>query len=101
GRRERALVPRLLCRLHGGARRPRHDEHPVDGCDRDRDLRGEGALSFRIRGSYFESCNCEAICPCRMIGGVPGGRSTYGVCHGVLSWAIEDGSVDAVDVSGL
>jgi len=36
-----------------------------------------------------------------MIGGVPGGRSTYGVCHGVLSWAIEEGSVDAVDVSGL
>jgi hypothetical protein len=58
-------------------------------------------VSFRIRGSYFESCNCEAICPCRMIGGVPGGRSTYGVCRGVLSWAIEEGSVGAVDVSGL
>ena len=24
---------------------------------------------WRIRGAYFESCNCEAICPCRMVGG--------------------------------
>jgi len=36
-----------------------------------------------------------------MIGGVPGGRSTYGVCYGVLSWTIEEGSVGAVDVAGL
>jgi len=56
---------------------------------------------YRVRGAYFESCNCEAICPCRMIGGVPGGRSTYGVCYGVLSWHIEEGHVGAVDVSGL
>jgi len=58
-------------------------------------------LSYRIRGAYFESCNCEAICPCRMIGGVPGGRSTYGVCYGVLSWQIEEGHVGETDVSGL
>ena len=26
-----------------------------------------GSLTpWRIRGTYFESCNCEAICPCRM-----------------------------------
>jgi hypothetical protein len=58
-------------------------------------------LSYRVRGAYFESCNCEAICPCRKIGGVPGGRSTYGVCYGVLSWAIAEGSVGAIDVAGL
>jgi hypothetical protein len=58
-------------------------------------------VSYRIRGGYFESCNCEAICPCRMIGGVPGGRSTHGICYGVLSWQIEEGHVGAVDVSGL
>jgi hypothetical protein len=60
-----------------------------------------GDLSYRVRGAYFESCNCEAICPCRMIGGVPGGRSTYGICYGVLSWLIRDGHVGDVDVSGL
>jgi len=58
-------------------------------------------VSWRIRGSYFESCNCDAICPCRRIDGVPGGRSTHGVCEGVLSWLIEQGNADGVDLSGL
>jgi len=56
---------------------------------------------FRVRGRYLESCNCEAICPCRMVGGVPGGRSTHGVCYGLLTWHVEDGAVGDVDVSGL
>ena len=58
-------------------------------------------MTYRIRGGYFESCNCEAICPCRMVGSFPGGRSTYGVCHGILSWAIAEGAVGDVDVGGL
>jgi len=58
-------------------------------------------MSWRIRGSYFEACNCDPICPCRRIDGVPGGRSTHGVCMGVLSWLIEDGAVEETDVSGL
>jgi len=60
-----------------------------------------GDLAYRVRGSYFESCNCEAICPCRKIGSTLGGRSTYGECYGVLSWAIESGSVDGIEVGGL
>jgi len=58
-------------------------------------------MSWHIRGSYFESCNCDAICPCRRIDGTPGGRSTHGVCLGVLSWLIEDGAADGTDLSGL
>ena len=58
-------------------------------------------MSWHIRGTYFESCNCDAICPCRRIDGVPGGRSTHGVCMGVLSWLIEEGAVGDVDLSGL
>ena len=58
-------------------------------------------MSWRIRGTYFESCNCDAICPCRRIDGVAGGRSTHGVCMGALSWIIEDGDADGVDLSGL
>jgi hypothetical protein len=57
--------------------------------------------SWRIAGAYFESCNCDAICPCRMVGGTPGGRSTYGVCFGVLSWRIDEGHVGAVQLAGL
>jgi hypothetical protein len=58
-------------------------------------------VSWRIRGSYFESCNCDAICPCRTIDGARGGRSTHGVCMGVLSWLIDEGAVDDVDLAGL
>src|SRR3954468_51475 len=58
-------------------------------------------MAWRVAGSYFESCNCDAICPCRRIDGVPGGRSTHGECLGVLSWLIESGNVDDVRLDGL
>ena len=58
-------------------------------------------VTFRVRGAYLESCNCEAVCPCRMVGGVLGGRSTHGVCFGLLTWRIDDGSIEDIDVSGL
>jgi hypothetical protein len=57
--------------------------------------------AWRLRGSYLEVCNCEAICPCRRIDGKPGGRSTYGECMGALSWQIEEGSVGGVGLSSL
>lgn len=59
------------------------------------------ATSWHIRGSYFESCNCDPICPCRRIDGTAGGRSTHGICAGVLSWLIEDGAAEGTDLSGL
>src|SRR5213078_4088526 len=58
-------------------------------------------MSYSVSGSYFESCNCDPICPCRMTDGIPGGRSTYGVCYGALAWLVEDGHVGEVDVTGL
>jgi hypothetical protein len=58
-------------------------------------------LSWAISGTYLEACNCEAICPCRRIGGRSGGRSTHGVCLGALSWAVREGGVGGVDLSGL
>jgi hypothetical protein len=57
--------------------------------------------AWRIAGDYFESCNCDAICPCRTVGDRPGGRSTHGICFGVLSWLIHEGHADNVDLSGL
>jgi hypothetical protein len=56
---------------------------------------------WAISGTYLEACNCDAICPCRRIGGRSGGRSTTGVCTGALSWAIVDGHAGDVDLSGL
>jgi hypothetical protein len=58
-------------------------------------------LTWLVSGSYFESCNCEAICPCRRVDGVPGGRSTWGECVGVLSWVIDEGHADDVSLDGL
>ena len=57
-------------------------------------------MSWRIGGSYFESCNCDPICPCRRIDGASGGRSTHGVCLGLLSWVIGTGDADGVDLDG-
>jgi hypothetical protein len=59
------------------------------------------SVSWRISGTYLESCNCEAICPCRRIGGRTGGRSSYGICEGALSWAIRRGHAGDVDLGGL
>ena len=59
------------------------------------------APGWHVAGQYLESCNCEAICPCRMTGGLPGGRSTYGECFGLLTWHLEDAAFDAVDLADL
>src|SRR4029077_7546280 len=56
---------------------------------------------WHVRGSYFEACNCEAICPCRSVGGRPGGPSSFGEFFGALSWPLADGHADGLDLSGL
>jgi hypothetical protein len=57
--------------------------------------------TWRLSGTYLEACNCDAICPCRTIDGMRGGRSTYGFCAGALSWRIEQGSAGTTDLAGL
>lgn len=57
---------------------------------------------WRVRGSYFEACNCDAICPCRWQGGVklvPG--SSYGICDFALSWHVDRGHKDDLDLAGF
>ena len=58
-------------------------------------------MDWRVRGSYFEACNCEAICPCRSAGGRPGGPSSFGECFGALSWQVHQGHADGTDLSSL
>jgi len=55
---------------------------------------------WSIAGSYYESCNCQAVCPCRRLNGAPGGDSTYGVCQFLLSWNIHNGEADGVGLAG-
>jgi hypothetical protein len=47
---------------------------------------------WQVSGSYYEVCNCDAICPCRKQGEKKGGRSTYGHCDFALSWCIKPGA---------
>ena len=61
----------------------------------------DAPAAWQLSGTYLESCNCEAICPCRRIGGVAGGRSTHGLCLGTLTWWIEQGRSGDTDLSGL
>ena len=58
-------------------------------------------VDSRVKGSYFEACNCEAICPCRSVGGRPGGASSFGECFGALSWYVAEGHAGELDLSGL
>ena len=57
---------------------------------------------WRVSGTYFEACNCDAICPCRRQGGQKlTTGSTYGVCEFALSWRIVEGGRGPVTLSGL
>ena len=59
-----------------------------------------GRAGWSIAGSYYESCNCQAVCPCRRLNGAPGGDSTYGLCQFLLSWDIHHGEAGGVDLAG-
>ena len=52
---------------------------------------------WTLAGEYFESCNCEILCPCLLLGA----RPTEGHCDVVLAFHIEKGQYGNVDLSGL
>src|SRR5262245_39540548 len=56
---------------------------------------------WQIAGSYYETCNCFAVCPCRRLNGKPGGKSTFRECQFLLSWKVDRGFADDVDLGGL
>jgi hypothetical protein len=56
---------------------------------------------WSVSGSYYEVCNCEAVCPCRRSAGQKGGAPQYDTCDFALSWWIKQGRSGALDLSGL
>jgi hypothetical protein len=52
---------------------------------------------WHIEGEYFESCNCEVLCPCLLTGG----RPTEGHCDVVLAFHIVKGGYGSVDLADL
>src|ERR1700740_390847 len=55
--------------------------------------------AWRIKGEYFESCNCELLCPCLLSHAQA--RPTEGHCDVVLAIHIASGTCGQVDLSGL
>ena len=54
------------------------------------------ADTWAISGNYFESCNCEAACPCVFLSPPPTGDCTL-----LIAWHIDQGNMNGVDLSGL
>lgn len=61
----------------------------------------DGLLPWNVAGSYYEVCNCEAICPCRRSGGMRGGAPMYETCDFALSWWIKEGRAGTIDLADL
>lgn len=55
-------------------------------------------MSWSLKGSYFETCSCELMCPCNF--SMDHG-ATYDYCRVVLVFDIADGEIEGTDVSGL
>lgn len=51
---------------------------------------------WKLSGSYFEACNCDAACPCIFLG-----PPTTGECTVVVAWHIEKGEFGGTRLDGL
>ena len=55
-------------------------------------------MSWSIKGSYFETCSCDLMCPCNMSADH---GATYDYCRVVLVFNINQGEIEGTDVGGL
>jgi hypothetical protein len=55
-------------------------------------------MSWKLEGSYFETCSCNVVCPCTASFALP---ATLDRCRVTLVFRVENGEVDGTDVSGL
>ena len=51
-------------------------------------------MAYQLNGTSLEACTCEGGCPCWA------GYEPYEGCGTVLSWHIDNGAIEDVDVSG-
>ncbi len=54
------------------------------------------ASKWKIDGTYFETCNCEAACPCIYLS-----APTTGECTALIGWHITSGHFDDLDLQDL
>jgi hypothetical protein len=55
-------------------------------------------MAWNVKGSYFETCSCDLMCPCNL--SLDHG-ATYDFCRVTLVFNVKEGQVDEVDVGGL
>ena len=55
-------------------------------------------MSWKLEGSYFETCSCDVVCPCTASMAL---GATHDRCKVTLVFNVKDGQVDGTDVSGL
>jgi hypothetical protein len=53
-------------------------------------------MGWSLSGTYIESCNCEAACPCVFLG-----PPTEGECTVLLAWHVDRGTFDGTSLDGL
>ena len=54
-------------------------------------------MAWNLKGSYFETCSCELMCPCNL--SFDHG-ATYDFCRVTLVFSIREGDVDGTDIGG-
>jgi len=59
---------------------------------------GGAAVSWKITGSYFETCSCNVVCPCTASLAL---GATLDRCKVTLVFNVQKGDVEGTDVSGL
>jgi hypothetical protein len=55
-------------------------------------------VSWKLKGSYVETCSCELMCPCNL--SLDHG-ATYDFCRVTLVFNIREGEIEGTDVGGL
>jgi len=55
-------------------------------------------MSWKLAGSYFETCSCDVVCPCAASFAL---GATLDRCKATLVFHIRNGDVEDTDVSGL
>ncbi|MGO9753987.1 MAG: DUF1326 domain-containing protein [Solirubrobacteraceae bacterium] len=55
-------------------------------------------MSWKLDGSYFETCSCDVVCPCSASLAL---GATHARCRVTLVFNVKDGEVEGTDVSGL
>src|ERR1700680_53694 len=56
------------------------------------------AVSWKLTGSYFETCSCNVVCPCTASLAL---GATLDRCKVTLVFHVQKGGVEATDVGGL